>query len=152
MLILFCYLAFIQYEITHGMPQIESCKRNKRCIDKMPTRYFSWFPAIFIAILPKCPFCIMAYSGAVSMCSGKMLFPNAHSYSGYFIIGLSIVILLSILLNNKGSRTLVSAFIVSIGILLLAISQFVSMSEPQYYFACLIMFFGIWYNGSFTFF
>ena len=134
------------------MSLVDSCNPGKRCASKKLTRSISWLPAIFIAILPKCPFCVMAYSGAVSMCSGKMLFPNANSYSGYFMVGFSIIILLGILLNNKGSRTLISVSIVSIGILLLAISQFVILSEPLYYLACLIMLLGIWYNGSFTFF
>jgi len=133
------------------MSQTESCNRHSAC-QKKGSIYASWLPAIFIAILPKCPFCIMAYSGAMSMCSGKMLFPNADAYSGYIIIGLSLLILFSILLNHKGTKTWIASFIVLIGISLLTMSQYLTMSEPLYYLASFVLFFGIWYNGSFTFF
>ena len=129
----------------------KSCHTHKGC-KKNRFSQLSWLPAVFIAILPKCPFCIMAYSGAVSMCSGKMLFPNADTYSGYIIIGLSLLILLSILLNHKGRQTWIAAGIVSVGISLLVCSQYVYMSEPLYFLASFALFFGIWYNGSFKFF
>lgn len=131
--------------------QFNSCSNNTNC-SKRKEYKLSWLPAIFIAILPKCPFCIMAYSGAVSMCSGKMLFPNADTYSGYIIVGLSLLVLLGILLNNKGKRTWIAATIASMGILLLTISQFLYLSQSIYYIASVVLFFGIWYNGSFAYF
>ncbi len=133
------------------MSQADTCKHHSACRKKEKT-YISWLPAIFIAILPKCPFCIMAYSGAMSMCSGKMFSPNADAYSGYIIIGLSLLILFSILLNHKGTKTWIAAFIVLIGIGLLTMSQYQTMSESLYYVASFLLFFGIWFNGSFTFF
>ena len=133
------------------MSRANVCSQSGKCKNRKKTN-LSWLPAIFIAILPKCPFCIMAYSGAMSMCSGNMLFPNADAYSGYIIVGLSIIVLLGILLNHKGTRTWIAAFIACIGIGLLTISQFVSLSESLYYLASFILFFGIWFNGSFTYF
>ena len=94
----------------------------------------------------------MAYSGAVSMCSGKMLYPNAGSISTYIIIGLSLVVLLGIVLNRRDKRTWIALSIASAGILLLCISQFLLFSEVLYYVAVGLIFFGIWFNGSFTYF
>jgi len=133
------------------MPHSKPCNSHSAC-HKRNKNYISWLPAIFIAILPKCPFCIMAYSGAMSMCSGKMFFPNADSYSSYIILALSLLILLSILLNHKGTKTWIAASIVLVGISLLTLSQYLLMSEPLYYLASFVLFFGIWYNGSFAFF
>lgn len=129
----------------------QSCRNNTNC-SKTKDYKFSWLPAIVIAVLPKCPFCIMAYSGAVSMCSGKMLFPNADAYSGYIIVALSLLVLFGIILNKKGRRTWIAAFIASLGIVLLTISQFYYLSQSIYYIACFALFFGIWFNGSFGYF
>lgn len=125
---------------------------SKTCEKKSSYASISWLPAIVIAILPKCPFCIMAYSGAMSLCSGKMIFPNAHSYSGYFIVGISLIVILGILLNYKGRITCWSAGCASLGVAIITISQFVNLSEPLYYLGVFVLFFGIWLNGSFTYF
>lgn len=131
---------------------MSSCTKNQVCKAKSYSKLTSWLPAFIIAILPKCPFCIMAYSGAMSMCSGKMLFPNADTYSSYFILGLSLVVLLGVLLNQKGKTTWIAVGITSLGILLLFISQFYNISETLYYTAVGLLFFGIWFNGSFKYF
>ena len=113
---------------------------------------FSWMPGILIALLPKCPFCIMAYSGAVTLCSGTSLYPNSGSTAIYLSLGIGIFIIATILLNNKGRRTMISLAICSIAIGLLLLSQLVLMDSTVYALASLILLFGIWYNGSFFYF
>jgi len=128
------------------------CNKKSSCKKK---RYFNavpWLPAFLIAILPKCPFCIMAYSGAISMCSGKMIFPHADTTSSYILLGLSIVVLISILLNHKGKKTIIAGTLAFTGIIILLFSQFYFPSEPLYYLATALLFFGIWFNGSFEYF
>lgn len=93
----------------------------------------------------------MAYSGAVTMCSG-MKYPNAGSLSAYLSIGLAVFVLLGILLNWKGRKTWVALGIASLGILVLMIGQFLIISSSNYYLGVALLFFGIWYNGSFTYF
>lgn len=130
----------------------KACQKTFAKPAKDRTAAFPILSGLLIALLPKCPFCIMAYSGAMSLCSGKMLFPNANTYSGYVIIGLALVVLLGIMLNFKGKRTWMAGAITSVGIILLIISQFYSISEQLYYVAVGFLFFGIWYNGSFQYF
>lgn len=120
-----------------------SCKSDLRF------KYGSWIPPILMVLLPKCPFCIMAYSGAMSLCSGKMLYPNANSLSSYIFIFLSLCVLLSIYLNYKGRTTWVALGISIIGVIVLFISQFALISQGLFYTSTAILFFGIWYNGSF---
>lgn len=118
------------------------------CRSKARSSY-AWLPAVVVAILPKCPFCVMAYSGAISMCSGNNLYPNAGGIVSYVTIGLALLTLLSILLNKRGRRTWVAATITIGGTGLLLLSQFYSMSSSLYYIAVTVIFFGVWFNGSF---
>jgi len=125
--------------------------QNGSCNSVKKKRNYSWLPAVVVAILPKCPFCIMAYSGAVTMCSG-MKYPNIGSWNAYFSLGLAVFVLLGILLNRRGQRTWIALAIASLGILLLFISQFLIISMSNYYLGVILLFFGIWYNGSFHYF
>lgn len=131
---------------------MSNCANHRKCKSKKKNNLIPWLPTFAIAILPKCPFCIMAYSGAMSLCSGKMFYPHANSYSSYLIIGLSLFTLIGIALNYKKKRTRVAILIALIGISLLIISQFFLMSNGLYYVGTALLFFGIWYNGSFNFF
>ena len=108
-----------------------------------------WLPAVLVAILPKCPFCLMAYSGAVSLCSGTMLFPNSGTTASYITTGLAIIIVCSLLFNHKGRKTWFALGIALLGIAFLILGQFYFISELNYYFGGLLLFFGIWLNGSF---
>lgn len=94
----------------------------------------------------------MAYSGAISMCSGKTLYPNGGSSYSYILIGLALIVLFGVLLNRRGRRTTVATILVSIGITLLLLSQFILMSSSLYYLGAAIIFMGVWINGSFFYF
>ena len=133
---------------TCRMKDLSNTQPCKPCRSRNRSSY-SWLPAIVVAILPKCPFCVMAYSGAISMCSGNNLYPNAGGIMSYVTIGLALLTLLSILLNQRGRRTWIATAITLLGIGLLLLSQFYSMSSSLYYVAVFIIFFGVWYNGSF---
>ncbi|MBK8656406.1 MAG: hypothetical protein KBG02_11160 [Haliscomenobacter sp.] len=115
-------------------------------------RHLPWLPAVVVAILPKCPFCIMAYAGAVPLCGGKTIYPNAGNVSLYLTIGFAVVVLLGILLNHKGVRTFHAGLIAIAGVVCLVMSQIVWISMPLYYLGVGLLFFGIWYNGSFAYF
>lgn len=125
---------------------------NRSCSTTKKHNWVSWLPGIVIAILPKCPFCLMAYSGAVTLCSGNTLYPNAGGYSAYMTVALSLFILAIISYNNKGKRTIYSLIITSFGVLMLLLSQFLFLNSYMYYIAVSILLFGIWYNGSFPYF
>lgn len=90
----------------------------------------------------------MAYSGAMTLCSGKMLYPNSGNESIYFIAALCTVVILGIILNNRGIRTKVALTIASLGIISLLLSQMVWYSEVGYYVSVLIILTAVWINGS----
>ncbi len=126
-----------------------TCHQKNHSPGKVLPRVLAWFPALAVAILPKCPFCLMAYSGAVSLCSGNMLFPNAGTWASYLTVALAIIVFLSILLNRKGTKTWFALGLASIGIVLLVAGQFYFISQVNYYLGVVFLFFGIWLNGSF---
>lgn len=131
---------------------MKSCCTTHKCNARVNKKYISWLPAFIIAILPKCPFCIMAYSGAMTLCSGTTLYPNAGTYSSYVAIGLSILVLASIAFNYKGKKTNIAILLSLLGIISLIFSQFILINQLPYYIGVGFLFFGIWYNGSFSFF
>lgn len=126
-----------------------NCQKNTACAGSFKKRNYTWIPAILVAILPKCPFCVMAYTGAVSMCSGNMLYPNANSTSSYIMLAIALLVLLSIAFNFNGKKTWIALLIATLGIALMLIGQFYFISMTNYYLGVLLLFFGIWYNGSF---
>jgi len=115
-------------------------------------RHLPWLPALAVAILPKCPFCIMAYAGAIPLCGGNTIYPNAGNFSLYLTAGFALVVLLAILLNNKGARTFRAGLIAAAGIACIVAGQLIWISMPLYYLGTGILFFGIWYNGSYAYF
>jgi len=128
---------------------MKNCKRNQSSSFR---RLMPWLPGFIIAIIPKCPFCIMAYSGAVTLCSGKSIYPNAGSMTSVMTIILCAVIISGILLNNRGKKTIISLMIVITGIGLIIASQLVLMDSLSYTIGAFILLFGIWFNGSFDYF
>ncbi len=138
--------------LTKYLTNMKKCSTQKNCASNYGIKWLSWLPGIIIAILPKCPFCLMAYSGVVTLCSGHTLYPNAGSSSAYIILGLSVFILSSLAFNYKGVRTIISFLISTIGIATLMMSQFIIMSSTLYYIGVVVLVCGIWYNGSFFYF
>lgn len=94
----------------------------------------------------------MAYSGAVTLCSGTTMYPNATSNMPYLISGISLVVMISLILNYKHKTTIVSMLIVCVGMVLMIMSQIYFMNNASYYLGAGLLFFGIWINGSFMYF
>lgn len=124
-----------------------------RCCKKRS--HSSWFSntslpiiTLLLALLPKCPFCMLAYSSTIVLCT-KTHTENVNSpmtilFTAFFC-GL---ILLSIILNNRGLRTYYSFLISIFGISLMFYSVIIDGGQILYYLGLFIMFCGIWANGS----
>lgn len=94
----------------------------------------------------------MAYSGAITLCSGRSIFPHAGNYAAYLILGVGLLVMLGIVLNQRGKRTWVAALLAGLGLLSLLLSQLVFYSPTLYTVGSLLLLFGVWYNGSFWYF
>ena len=135
---------------------IKTTKSTCPCPQKQaPSRAqkdYSVFGGIIIALLPKCPYCILAYSSAMTMCGGAKLSTQGPSWASYLLLGLTALTLLFILLNYKGRRTIAAALLVLVGSALILLSEFFTFDAQHYYLGSALMLIGIWVNGSFAFF
>ena len=130
-------------------------KPNCACPSKESKRTkgsYSILSGILIAFLPKCPYCILAYSSAITMCSGTKLYAHTPSWTSYLLLGLALLTILFILMNYKGKRTLIAAILATLGSFLMLASQFYTFDINHYYIGTSLLLFGVWVNASFVFF
>lgn len=112
----------------------------------------SVLPGILIALLPKCHFCLLAYSSAITLCSGTKIYNHSPGWTSYISIGLALITLFLILVNYKGIRTLLAATLVISGCLLISYSELKTGEIVFYYWGTFCLLFGVWVNGSFYYF
>lgn len=113
------------------------------------------FTGLMLALLPKCPFCFMAYSSTFVLCDEAGTFTNTHTRSSSTALVLSllfcVMILAGIVFNYSGNKTkyaLLLAFAGSSGILFSVVN---GGGLALYYSGISFIFLGIWLNGSLLF-
>lgn len=121
------------------------CKKTHK---RSPSSSLSLFSGILIALLPKCPFCILAYSSAITLCSGKTLYPEGTNYMLYVVLGLMLFILALIAYNFKGRRTYYAIGLILTASLFLASYYFFEGNFTWYYTGVVLLLTGVWMNGS----
>ncbi len=121
----------------------------KPCRNRSPVKNgTSWLSAVLIIIIPKCPFCILAYSSAITMCGTSSLYPTENNWASYIPLMLSLVIILMIALNYRGNRSIYALTFSFIGFLLI-VGTHQSMINSEYYIVgTILLFFSILLNGS----
>ena len=121
-------------------------------IDKKPSKkggFLSFISAALIILLPKCPFCIAAYSGALVMfyevdsASLAPIFTHLKPLLG-------LLVLTSILLNFKGRKSKVAVVITAVAFTLLLLEVYLNMHLIPTWIIYLGFFLGAWYNGNFV--
>lgn len=115
----------------------------------------STFPiltGILIAILPKCPFCIAAYSSAIALCSGTKVYNQSPDWTNFISIALAVITLFMVLLNYRGKRTWIAASLVILGSALIIRTELYTGELTEYYYGALMLLLGVWANGSFVYF
>lgn len=112
----------------------------------------SFVAGFFIALLPKCPFCILAYSSAITLCSGKKIYCHDPTWSSYISIALAVFTLVVILLNYKGIKTIVAALLVVIGSISLVWSEMYTGDITEYYWGVFFLLSGVWLNANLMYF
>ena len=128
------------------------CKCKSKSHVRIEKEHFPFFGSLLIALLPKCPFCLLAYTSAITVCSAKTLTHDAPEWTSYISIVLAIVTLLIVAYNYKGTRTWISGTIIMLGIMLITYSELYTRLLGPYYWGCGLLLFGVWINGSFNYF
>lgn len=126
-----------------------TCKSDKKTVTK---KSYSLLTGILLAILPKCPFCVMAYTSTAFLCGKDTLIEvNHHHYS---IVTISITailclfVIVGILLNYRDIRTKYALTLAGLGTLVILQSIIFSGGEQLYYLGVSMIFMAVWLNGS----
>ena len=108
---------------------------------------------LFMAILPKCPFCMVAYSSTAMLCGEGVILESTTTHTSpvtiIFSALLGLVTLVSIALNQRGARTRYAFSISLLGCCMVLTSVIWVGGLLMYYAGVLFVFAGVWLNGSF---
>jgi len=107
---------------------------------------------VLIALIPKCPFCILAYSSAITLCSGTTVYMHHPEWTSWISIILAVFTLMMVLVNYRGKRTLFAAFFVLLGSGLIVMCELYTGEIEVYYYGVILLLFGVWLNASFFYF
>lgn len=128
------------------------------CPSRMPARSrsdkgaLSFLGSLVILLLPKCSFCLLAYSSAITMCSGQTLYDHHTGPASYISIGLVLLVLISLLFNFRGPRTIFAIGLTIAGGCLVAISELHTGQLSSYQTGAFLILTGAFLNGSVFFF
>lgn len=87
-------------------------------------------------VLPKCPYCFVAYSSAISICG--LPTQNTYHWEHLLILGLISIIAVSLLKRNRGKQTLIAMTVLVLGSLLIWLSVAQGLIQGYYWGAGLI--------------
>lgn len=132
----------------------ECCKRKFQSLPKGSgaNGSMSFLSTALLILIPKCPLCFSAYLGAA-----VMFFDVEHSELVPFLLHAKPVlagfIILMILLNRRGKRTVIALGIAVITTLFLVLKTYfgIALGVPDGLLYSAFVF-AIWYNGNFQYF
>ena len=122
------------------------CKPEKVAGIKPGASVLSTF---LIILIPKCPFCLMAYSSAITMCGGKSIYMSQNNWVSFIPLFLGVLIMLLLIKNFRDSRSGMAIAIAAFGTALLIGVHQVIIPPIFYNVGASFLFFAIWLNGSF---
>ncbi len=111
----------------------------------------SLLSTILLILIPKCPLCLTAYMSAMVLffdIENEQLVPVLLHAKPV----LGVLILLMILLNFRGRRTLISLGIASVAMIFLVLKTYYATPLLPDWLLYTVFFFAIWHNGNFQYF
>ena len=133
----------------------DDCKpcKKKRIVSGEKKR-LGLLTTLLLVLLPKCPFCLMAFSSTVILCgkAGAMSELTHTSPATIFITSFfCFLVLISILFNYRDARTKYALLLVATGCLFVICSVCIGGGLPLYYSGVILLFVGVWLNASLLF-
>ncbi len=120
------------------------------------TKYASWIPGILLAVLPKCPFCFMAFSSTMLLCGEGATLTAERLHQSTPTILLSGVFcaaaVAGILLVRRDIRTFYALLLAVTGSVMVMTSVLKGGGFGLYYAGTSIIFTGVWLNSSLLYF
>jgi hypothetical protein len=121
-----------------------------------PKKQLGFLPGILLALIPKCPFCFMAYSSTMFLCGEDGTHLSQRTFGSPATLNLTlffcVLTILCILLNYRDSRTKYAIALATAGAVLIILSVTTAGGLPLYYFGVFLIFSGVWLNASLLYF
>ena len=115
----------------------------------------SLFGNLLLVLMPKCSFCVLAYTSTILLCTKDETLVASSLHASPLTIAITavlcLVVLAGVLLNRRGRRTRVALAVVLSGMALMMTTVVRGGGEALYYTGNLLVFAGIWMNGSFLY-
>ena len=120
-----------------------------------PEAHASLFGNILLVLMPKCSFCVLAYTSTMLLCTKDETLVASSRHASPITIAITALLCLyilgGVLLNRRGRRTRLAMAVVLSGMALMMTSVVRGGGEALYYSGNLLVFAGIWMNGSFLY-
>jgi hypothetical protein len=138
------------------MPLAEQHNDCKPCLKENKFsgkgKAIAWVPGFLLVVLPKCPFCFMAFSSTMLLCGEGTTLVSERVYQSEPTIILSAVFCLAaiagILLVRRDVRTLYALGLALAGSAMVMMSVLKGGGMPLYYAGTITIFLGVWLNTS----
>lgn len=105
--------------------------------------------AALMIIIPKCSFCVLAYSSAITMCGGPDMYMAENNWASYIPLVTSVFIIGMLLINRRGKRTYLALLLALIGLVFIAGTLQLFLNEAYYHAGTVLFFLAIWINSNF---
>lgn len=102
---------------------------------------------ILVFILPKCPFCVVAYTSSMAICGAPSIVNHHTDWGAWLAVGLAVVCIGSIARNYRGSGTRTAIVIALLGLAFLLAGLLTPNAMIWYYLGATCLFLGSLYNG-----
>ena len=127
------------------------CKKGKKGSEK--EKQVGILTTALLVLLPKCPFCVMAFSSTIILCgTAGGVTEQTHSYLSTAIIVISsflcLSVLLSIAFNYRDARTKYALILAVVGCFLVIYSVCIGGGKSVYFSGLFLIFIGVWLNAS----
>ena len=112
---------------------------------------YPFLGSLLVILLPKCPFCIMAYTSAITVCGAKSMSSYSPQWTSWISICLATATFLIVAYNFKGKKTIVACATILAGIFLIVQSELYTGLLGGYYWGSALLVAGVWVNGNFSY-
>ena len=102
-----------------------------------------------LIILPKCPFCVLAYSSAITICVSPNMYLMFNNWGSYIYHFLALSTNLMLFLSWRGQRTILALVFPMIVFTFLSLTHKLILLSDFYNLGADLLLMGIWLNGSF---
>jgi uncharacterized membrane protein YobD (UPF0266 family) len=120
-----------------------------------PEGHASLVGNLLLVLMPKCSFCVLAYTSTILLCTKDETLVASSLHASPLTISITavlcLIVFVGVLLNRRGRRTRLALAVVLTGMALMMITVVRGGGEALYYAGNMLVFAGIWINGSFLY-